>query len=113
MTPYLYSLILSLLFLAVTLHFVRSRGLDFKYSMFWIFLNLLFVVLALNKDITESIARQLHIAYAPAFLFVTGIVVIFIILFYLTLVISRLQNKITNLTQELGILRADMEKENQ
>lgn len=111
MTPYLYSFLLSIVFLAVTLHFVRSRALDFKYSMFWIFISLLFIVLSLNKDVTEWIAGQLNIAYAPAFLFVTGIVFIFAILFYLTLVISRMQNKITNLTQEVGMLKSYVEKE--
>ena len=111
MTPYMYSFILSLLFLLVTLYFVKSRAIDFKYSFFWIIVSLSFIVLSLNKDFTEWIAGLVNIAYAPAFLFVTGIVFIFAILFYLTVVISKMQNKITILIQEVGILKSTMDKE--
>lgn len=111
MTPYMYSFILSLLFLLVTLYFVKSRAIDFKYSIFWSAISVLFIVLSLNKDLTEWIAGLVNIAYAPAFLFVTGIVFIFAILFYLTVVISKMQDKITVLIQEVGILKSDMDKE--
>lgn len=110
MNPYIYSFILSLLFLLVTLYFVKSRALDFKYSMFWIFISLLFIVLSLNKNFTEWIAGLLKISYAPAFLFVTGMFFIFALIVYLTIVISRMQNKITVLIQEVGILKSYIDK---
>lgn len=111
MTPYLYSFILALLFLVVTLYFVKSRAMDFKYSLFWMLISLSLIVLSLNKDLTEWMAGLLNIDYAPAFLFVTGIVFIFAILFYLTIVISKMQKQITALIQEVGILKSTDEKE--
>lgn len=111
MTPYTYSFILSLGFLFLTLFAAKTRRLDFKYSLFWIVISLLFIVLSLDKDITERIAAFVNIAYAPAFLFVTGIVFIFAMLFYLTIVITRMQQKITILVQEVGILKSRLEKE--
>ncbi len=106
MSPYTYCLVLSVLFLAGTLYFVKKRVLDFKYSTFWIFTSLVLIILSLNKGLTEGMARAVSISYAPAFLFVTGIVFIFFLIFYLTLVISKMQSKITLLVQEIGILKS-------
>lgn len=106
MNPYLYSFILSLLFFGLTLYFVKSRALDFKYSMLWIFISVLFIVLSLNKNFTEWMAGLVKISYAPAFLFITGIVFIFALIFYLTIVISRMQKQISVLIQEVGILKS-------
>ncbi|GAA0719352.1 hypothetical protein GCM10008905_07290 [Clostridium malenominatum] len=106
MNPYIYCLVLSALFLSGTLYFVKKRVLDFKYSMFWILTSLVLIVLSLNKDLTENMARAVSISYPPAFLFVTGIVFIFFLIFYLNLVISKMQNKITLLVQEIGILKS-------
>jgi hypothetical protein len=106
MNPYTYCLVLSALFLAGTLYFVKKRVLDFKYSIFWILTSLVLIILSLNKSLTEGMARAVSISYAPAFLFVTGIVFIFFLIFYLNLVISKMQSKITLLVQEIGILRS-------
>lgn len=113
MNPYIYCLLLSLLFLAGTLYFVKTRVLDFKYSMFWLLISIIFIILSLNKDLTERIAGIVNISYAPAFLFVTGIVFIFFLIFYLTIVISKMQKKIAALVQEVGILSSNIEKEEQ
>lgn len=106
MGPYTYCFVLSVLFLTVTLYFVKKRILDFKYSIFWISISLVLIILSINKKLAEGMARAVSISYAPAFLFVTGIVFIFFLIFYLTLVISKIQSKITMLIQEVGILKS-------
>lgn len=106
MNSYTYCLVLSILFLTGTLYFVKKRVLDFKYSIFWVLISLILIVLSLNINLTEGMARAVGISYAPAFLFVTGIVFILILIFYLNLVISKMQSKITLLTQEIGIIKS-------
>lgn len=106
MKPYTYCLLLSILFLIGTLYFVKKRMLDFKYSIFWISISLILIIFSLNIGLTESIARKVGISYAPAFLFVTGIIFVLILIFYLNLVISKMQSKITRLTQEIGIIKS-------
>lgn len=106
MKPYTYCLILSILFLAGTLYFIKKRILDFKYSIFWILISLLLIVLSINVNLTQYMAEIFGIYYAPAFLFVTGIIFVLILIFYLTLVISRMQKRITLLTQEIGIIKS-------
>lgn len=111
MNPYIYCLLLSLLFLAGTLYFLKSRTLDFKHSMFWILISLIFIILSTNKNLTEWLAGLVKITYAPAFLFVTGMIFIIFLIFYLTIIISRMQNNIVSLVQEIGIIKSEMQKE--
>ncbi|MCQ1531174.1 DUF2304 domain-containing protein [Lutispora saccharofermentans] len=106
MNAYIYCFILSLLFLAAALYFSKTRVLNFKYSVFWISISLILIMLSLNKRLTEKMAGLVNISYAPAFLFVTGIVFAFFLIFYLTITISSLQNKITKLVQEIGIIKS-------
>lgn len=108
MKPYMYCLALSILFLICTLYFVKKRILDFKYSVFWVSLSLILIVLSLNVNLTEYVAKIAGIYYAPTFLFVTGIIFTLILIFYLNLVISKMQSKITLLTQEIGIIKSSI-----
>lgn len=106
MKPYTYCLVLSILFLIGTLYFVKKRMLDFKYSIFWISISLTLIIFSLDINLTEDMARKVGISYAPAFLFVTGIIFLLILIFYLNLMISKMQSKITSLTQEIGIIKS-------
>lgn len=106
MKSYTYCLVLSILFLIGTLYFVKRRILDFKYSIFWVSTSLMLIVFSLDINLTEDMARKVGISYAPAFLFVTGIIFLLILIFYLNLVISKMQSKITLLTQEIGIIKS-------
>ncbi|WP_097025631.1 DUF2304 domain-containing protein [Clostridium peptidivorans] len=106
MKPYTYCLVLSILFLIGTLYFVKKRMLDFKYSIFWVSISLTLIIFSLDINLTEDMARKVGISYAPAFLFVTGIIFLLILIFYLNLVISKMQSKITSLTQEIGIIKS-------
>lgn len=77
--------------------------------MLWILVSLVLCTLSLNKGIVEGAAKLTGISYAPAFLFVTGIVFSLVLVFYMTLIISSLQKRIVRLTQEIGILKSKME----
>lgn len=109
MNVYVYCIILAVAFLLITLYFVKRRSLDFQYCFLWIAFSLVLVILAANRSIVENIAWFTGIYYAPAFLFVTGIIISFLFIFYLTLVISGMHRRIVRLTQEIGILKSKME----
>lgn len=74
--------------------------------MFWVSISLVLIVLSLNVNLAEGMAKAVGISYAPAFLFVTGIVFLLILIFYLNLVISKMQSKIILLTQEIAIIKS-------
>lgn len=110
MRVHYYCIFLASIFLFITIHYVKMRKLDFRYCLLWIGISLVLVILAANKNILEAISRYVGIYYSPAFLFVTGIIFSLILIFYLTLVISAMQKKIVKLTQEVGILKSELER---
>ncbi|MBL4935542.1 DUF2304 domain-containing protein [Clostridium sp. YIM B02515] len=112
MNTYIYCALLSLLFLTVTVHYVKKRKLEFQYCVFWIIISLTLIILSINKNILETISRKIGIYYSPALLFVTGIVFSFLLIFHLTIVISDLKKRVVKLTQELAILKNNMEDKN-
>lgn len=101
-----------MLFLIMTLFFIKRRLLEFRYSMLWIVTSLIMVIFSLNKSLTEKFAQLLNISYPPAFLFLTGIAFILLLLFYITVVVSNMQGKITRLIQELGVLQINSDRAN-
>jgi hypothetical protein len=88
------------------MYFVKRRILEFKYSIFWVSISIAMLILSLNKDFVEKMASAVDIHYAPAFLFLIGIIFILLLIFYFTIVISDMQRKIIRLTQEVGILKS-------
>lgn len=112
MSIYTYCLIWSMLFLIITLFFIKKRLLEFGYSILWIVTSIIMVVLSLNKSLTEKFAHLLNISYPPAVLFLTGMVFILLLMFYITIVVSNMQGKITRLIQELAVLHINSDKEN-
>lgn len=109
MNAYIYCTLLSLLFLAVTIYFVRKRKLEFQYCIFWIIISVTLIILSLNKNILEVLSNKVGIYYSPALLFVTGIIFSFLLIFHLTLVISDLNKRVVKLTQELAIIKNKLE----
>lgn len=110
MNTYIYCAILASLFLILTLYYVKKRKLEFQYCIFWIVIDILLIVLSANKNLVEAAAKSVGIYYAPALLFVTGIVFSFLLIFYITIVISNLNRRIITLTQEVAIIKNKLEK---
>lgn len=109
MNAYIYCTLLSTIFMVVTIHYSRKRKLEIVYCMFWIAISIVLIILSLNKTILERVSRVIGIYYSPALLFVTGIILSFLLIFHLTLVISDLKRRVVNLTQELAILKSKVE----
>lgn len=106
------SMVASLALLAVVLHLIRKRHLREQYSLLWLLFCLLLFALSLSTRFLESAASLLDIRYAPALLFLAGIVVCFILILHLTVVVSRLTERMIRLTQELGMTQHRLEESN-
>ncbi|MEW8955504.1 DUF2304 domain-containing protein [Clostridium sp.] len=108
---YIYCFILSIVFVILTIIFIKKRALDIKFSFMWIAVGLIMSILSLNSNIVDKTAEIFNIKYPPSLLFLTGILFCFILIFNLIVVISSLQEKVTRLTQEIGILKSLRERE--
>lgn len=107
MSIYNFCVIMSLIFIMVTLFFIKRRLIDIRYSLLWIFISFAMLLLSLNKNIIEYFSLAMNVNYAPSLLFLIGILFCFLLILNMTIIISNMQKKITRLTQEVGILKSE------
>lgn len=104
-TPIIYalSILFSLAFVWFVLSQVRKRKLREQYSLMWLLLGLVIVVVSVRSHWLDSLAYLLGIYYAPSLLFLIALLFVFAYLLHLTMVISKLSDRVVRLTQELAI----------
>lgn len=105
MSIYLLSVILAFLFLLLVLELVRRQKLKEQYSLLWILFSAVLVIISLNVSLVEWIADRFGVKYAPAVLFLFGLLFCFTIILHLTIVVTKLTAQVLRLTQELTILK--------
>ncbi len=91
--------------LLLVLEMVRRRALAEKYSLLWLILSLVILLLAIARPALDRIAPILGIYYAPSALFVAGFVGLLVILLYFSAVITQLTRDARIAAQQIGILR--------
>jgi hypothetical protein len=91
--------------LLLVLEMVRRRALAEKYSLLWLIMSVVILLLAIARPALDRIAPILGIYYAPSALFVAGFVGLLIILLYFSAVITQLTREARIAAQQIGILR--------
>ena len=105
----IYAAVASVVFSVVVYRLGRNRKLSFRYTVGWLALGLLGVVAGALIPMTASIASWLHIAPA-AVLGITGIVLLLVLCVQLSISISGTQEQVRRLTEQVALLRADLEE---
>lgn len=105
MTIYILSVALSLGFIVTIFELVRRQRLKEQYSLLWIAFGLVMFIVSINVQMVERIAIWLGVKYAPAILFLFGLLFCFAIMLHLTMVITKLSNQVLRLAQELTIMK--------
>ena len=101
-----YFIVLSVIIILYTIHLVRKGHLNIKTSFFWILASIFMLLLSIFPYSIDWLARLLGIEYPPA-LFLTLCVVFLLILdFNFSNKIAKLQEKVTDLAQEISVLRS-------
>jgi len=101
----IYSIIGSFVFLFFILNLIRKRKLKEEYSILWIFVAFVFVILSLFRSILEKFADLVGIHYAPAALLLVLLVGVIIILIHYSQIISKLSEQNKVLIQEIALLK--------
>lgn len=100
----------SLLLLAFILRLVKRKKLKEEYSLLWLGFGMVFIMLSVFRPLLEVVASAIGIVYAPAALLLILVISVFFILIQFSIVISKLAEGNKNLTQEVGILKAEIKK---
>lgn len=105
-----FSIIGSLLLFVFILKLVKRKKLKEEYSLLWLAFGIVFIILSIFKPLLEIVANMIGIVYAPAALLLILVISVFFILIQFSIVISKLAEGNKNLTQEVGILKAEIKK---
>jgi len=100
---------ISLLATAQLIRMIVRYKLELKYALLWILMSITSLCLAIFPIILFQIAEILNVETPTNALFLMAILLILAIIFSLTIALSRASNKIKNLSQELGILKCEIE----
>lgn len=106
MNIYVVSIVISVLFLLFVLDLVRRQKLKEQYSLLWILFSIMLIIVAVNVQLVERMSAWLSIHYAPAVLFLFGLLFCFAFILHLTMVVTKLSNRLLRLTQEVTILKS-------
>lgn len=100
---------LGVLMLLFILNMVRRKQLREQYSLLWILTAAVLVLSAVFIDGVDRVAHAIGIYYPPAFLFLVAILLVLTLQFHFSTVISSLREQNKQLTQDLGILAAELD----
>ena len=84
-------------------HFIRKSRVRIEDTMFWIIMCVTLVIISIFPQIPFWFARMVRVESPANFVFLVMIAILLINQFYMTLKISRLQIKITELVQRIAI----------
>jgi hypothetical protein len=94
--------------LLVVLNMVRGKRLREQYALLWLLSAVVLTLCALFIRQVDTVAHALGIYYPPAFLFLVAIVLLLMLQLHFSTVISDLREQTKSLTQDLGILSAEV-----
>jgi len=100
---------LGLAVLVLVINLVRKRQLQERYALLWILAGLGLTLAPLFINQIDQVAYALGFAYPPALLLMVAVIGLLLIIFQLSLTLSRNSDQLKVMSQELGLLRHDME----
>lgn len=95
----------SLVLFGVVIDFIRRGLLKEKYSVLWLALCVVVMVLAVKRELLDAVALKLGVSYPPSLLFLVAFLFVLLILLHFSVVISILHEKNKILAQEITLLR--------
>jgi hypothetical protein len=105
-----YIFLLGLAVLLFVINLVRTRKLQERYAILWLLAGISLVIAPLIIHWLDRIAYALGFDYPPALLLLLAIVGLLLIIFQLSLSISQNATHLKVLTQEIGLLRQEVEE---
>ncbi|HKM92610.1 MAG TPA: DUF2304 domain-containing protein [Prolixibacteraceae bacterium] len=103
------SIVVSFSVFIFVFNLVRKRKLKTEYSLIWLIVSIVFIVFSFWKNGIDWLAGVMGIAYAPSVLFLLLLFGIIMLLIEFSLIISKQSEKIKILTQELGLIKHEID----
>lgn len=91
--------------LAIIVNMIRKKALELRYALAWIAVGVGVLILDVFPGMMEVLAKALGIASPINMLFFLGFCFSLIIIFVLTIAVSRMSVRIKELAQELALYK--------
>jgi hypothetical protein len=91
------------IFTYTVLALLVRRKINERNSLVWLTGAILIMIISLNPDLLDWIARQVGVDYPPSLLFLFSILVLLVIVLYQSIQISMLNEKVKVLAQHISI----------
>lgn len=99
----------SILFFVFIINMVRTKKLELKYALIWILTSVSFIVMSVFPETVFFVARTLSVEVPANALFLCIIFLLLLMVFALTVAVSRQASRTKKLVQELGLLKMSQE----
>ncbi len=100
----------SVCFFLFIVNMVRTKKLELKYALTWLLTSVSFVVMSIFPDALYFVAEVLQIELPVNALFLCVIFLLLLMVFALTVAVSRQASRIKKLVQEIGLLKGEMQE---
>lgn len=104
----LFTLIAAILVLLLIIELVRQRRLKEEFSLLWLGIGILMILLSLWRDALHGLSKFVGIAYPPNLLFLVAVLFIFFIMLHFSTVLTRLIRENKESAQQIAILREEL-----
>lgn len=102
-------IILLMVFVAgIIVHFLRHKKIDFRYALAWLFVDICIIILALFPQVLSWLSAVIGIASPVNMVLFVGLCLALVVIFSLSMSVSRLADKVRKLSQEIAIIRKDV-----
>ena len=99
----IFLIVVSFISIIYVIRKIRKAKLRIDYSLFWIIVSLLIIVLALFPGLAIKLANMMGVISAVNLIYLVMIFILLLYCFTMTVKISSLESKINNLTEEMAI----------
>ena len=110
---YKFAIIFSVIFVIFILNLVRKNKLDEKYSIIWLFFSAVILIVSIFPNILDYISSFFDVYYPPALLLLFSILILGAYIVHIILIITKQNKMIIKLTQELALLKENMNYRNE
>jgi hypothetical protein len=107
---HVFIIVLTVAALLFILRLVRGQRLKAKYSLLWLSVGGVMLLLALLPGVFDRLARRLGVDYQPALFLVLGLGFLLLVVVHLSFELSRMENRVRSLAEEVTFLRHDLEE---
>ena len=106
----IFLLLVIIVFLALIIHTILKNRLSLKYSLLWLFAICLMLIMVLFPKILRNICNLLGIELVSNLVFLLGFLILLVITFALTIIVSEQKRKIVLLVQEIALIKKELNK---